>query len=118
MALVNTKKMLEKALAEGYAIPAFNICNMESAQAVAEVAAEKNVPVIISVSEGAGKYAGYDYIRAIVETASKKSSNDIALHLDHKRPYKTKETMEKNIGIRRETKRTGIIQTPHGIKKL
>lgn len=42
----------------------------------------------------------------------------IALHLDHKRPYKTKETMEKNLGIRRETKRTGIIQTPHGIKKL
>ena len=87
MALVNTKKMLEKALAEGYAIPAFNICNMESAQAVAEVAAEKNVPVIISVSEGAGKYAGYDYIRAIVETASKKSSNDIALHLDHGKSF-------------------------------
>lgn len=42
----------------------------------------------------------------------------IALHLDHKRPYKTKETMEKNLGIRKETKRTGIIQTPHGIKKL
>ena len=87
MALVNTKKMLEKALAEGYAIPAFNICNMESAQSVAEVAAEKNVPVIISVSEGAGKYAGYDYIRAIVETASKKSSNDIALHLDHGKTF-------------------------------
>ena len=87
MALVNTKKMLEKALAEGYAIPAFNICNMESAQAVAEVAAEKNVPVIISVSEGAGKYAGYDYIHAIVETASKKSSNDIALHLDHGKTF-------------------------------
>ena len=87
MALVNTKKMLEKALAEGYAIPAFNICNMESAQAVAEVAAEKNVPVIISVSEGAGKYAGYDYIRAIVETASKKSSNNIALHLDHGKSF-------------------------------
>ena len=87
MALVNTKKMLEKALAEGYAIPAFNVCNMESAQAVAEVAAEKNVPVIISVSEGAGKYAGYDYIHAIVETASKKSSNDIALHLDHGKTF-------------------------------
>lgn len=87
MALVNTKKMLEKALAEGYAIPAFNICNMESAQAVAEVAAEKNVPVIISVSEGAGKYAGFDYIHAIVETASKKSSNDIALHLDHGKSF-------------------------------
>ena len=89
MALVNTKNMLEKALANGYAIPAFNICNMESAQAVAEVAAEKNVPVIISVSEGAGKYAGYDYIRAIVETASKHSSNDIALHLDHGPDFET-----------------------------
>ena len=87
MALVNTKKMLKEALEKGYAIPAFNVCNMESAQAVAEVAAEKNVPVIISVSEGAGKYAGYDYIRAIVEVASKKSSNDIALHLDHGKSF-------------------------------
>ena len=87
MALKNTKTMLEKALKEGYAIPAFNICNMESAQAVAEVAAEKNVPVIISVSEGAGKYAGYDYIKAIVEVASNKANNDIALHLDHGKSF-------------------------------
>ena len=83
MALVNTKQMFEKALKEGYAIPAFNVCNMESAQAVAEVANEKNDPVIIAVSEGAGKYAGYDYIRAIVEVASKHCQSDIVLHLDH-----------------------------------
>jgi tagatose 1,6-diphosphate aldolase GatY/KbaY len=38
MALVNTKNMFKKAMAEGYAIPAFNICNLESAQSVAEVA--------------------------------------------------------------------------------
>ena len=87
MALVNTKNMLKKALDEGYAIPAFNICNMESAQAVAEVCAEKNAPVIISVSEGAGKYAGFDYIKAIVEVAASKSSNDIALHLDHGKTF-------------------------------
>ncbi len=87
MALVNTKKMLKDALAGGYAIPAFNVCNMESAQAVAEVAGEKNVPVIIAVSEGAGKYAGYDYIKAIVETASKHYSNDIVLHLDHGKTF-------------------------------
>lgn len=87
MALVNTKKMLKDALAGGYAIPAFNVCNMESAQAVAEVAGEKNVPIIISVSEGAGKYAGYDYIKAIVSTASEHYSNDIALHLDHGKSY-------------------------------
>lgn len=87
MALVNTKNMFKKAMAEGYAIPAFNVCNLESAQAVAEVAGEKNLPVIISVSEGAAKYAGYDYITAIVKTASKKYSNDIALHLDHGKSF-------------------------------
>lgn len=87
MALVNTKNMFKKAMAEGYAIPAFNVCNLESAQAVAEVAGEKNLPVIISVSEGAAKYAGYDYITAIVKTASKKYSNDITLHLDHGKSF-------------------------------
>ena len=87
MALVNTKNMFKKAMAEGYAIPAFNICNLESALAVAEVAGEKNLPVIISVSEGAAKYAGYDYITAIVETASKKYTNEIALHLDHGKSF-------------------------------
>ena len=87
MALVNTKNMFKKAMAEGYAIPAFNICNLESAQAVAEVAGEKNLPVIISVSEGAAKYAGYDYITAIVETASKRYPNEIALHLDHGKSF-------------------------------
>ncbi len=87
MSLVNTKQMLKDALKNGYAIPAFNVCNMESAQAVAEVAGEKNVPIIIAVSEGAGKYAGFDYIRAIVETASKHYSNPIALHLDHGKTF-------------------------------
>jgi len=87
MALVNTKNMFKKAMAEGYAIPAFNICNLESAQSVAEVAGEKNLPVIISVSEGAAKYAGFDYITAIVETASKKYPNEIALHLDHGKSF-------------------------------
>ena len=62
MTLVNTKKMFSDALKKGYAIPAFNVCNLESAQAVAEVAGEKKVPVIIAVSEGAANYAGYDYI--------------------------------------------------------
>ncbi len=40
----------------------------------------------------------------------------IVLHLDHKRPYKTKESIDKNIAIRRETRRSGIIETPFGIR--
>ncbi len=42
----------------------------------------------------------------------------IVIHLDHKRPYKTKESIEKNKKIRQETKDSGIIETPYGIKKL
>lgn len=41
----------------------------------------------------------------------------ICLHLDHKRPYKTRETMQRNKAIRRNTRRTGIIETPNGIVK-
>lgn len=42
----------------------------------------------------------------------------IVLHLDHKRPYKTKESMVNNLAIRKNTKKTGIIKTPNGIVKL
>ena len=42
----------------------------------------------------------------------------ILLHLDHKRPYKTSESIAKNIAIRKGTRKSGIIETPFGIKKL
>lgn len=42
----------------------------------------------------------------------------IVIHLDHKRPYKTKESIKKNINIRRNTCKSGIIETPNGIKQL
>lgn len=41
----------------------------------------------------------------------------IVLHLDHKRPYKTKESMDKNKAIRKNTRKSGIIETPNGIKQ-
>lgn len=42
----------------------------------------------------------------------------IVVHLDHKRPYKTKESIDKNVKIRKDTRRTGITETPQGIKQL
>jgi len=42
----------------------------------------------------------------------------VVLHLDHKRPYKTKESMDKNRAIRRNTRKEMIIRTPNGIEKL
>lgn len=41
----------------------------------------------------------------------------ICLHLDHKRPYKTKESIAKNVAIRKNTRKTGIVETPNGIQK-
>lgn len=42
----------------------------------------------------------------------------ICLHLDHPRGYKTKESIDANLAIRKETKKRGVIKTPFGIKKL
>jgi len=42
----------------------------------------------------------------------------IVVHLDHNRPYKTKESISKNIEIRKNTRKSGIVETPYGIKKL
>jgi transketolase C-terminal domain/subunit len=41
----------------------------------------------------------------------------ICLHLDHKRPYKTKESIAKNVAIRKNTRKSGIVKTPNGIEK-
>lgn len=81
--LVNTKEMLLKAQKEGYAVPAFNVHNMETVQAVVESAAQLRSPVIIAATPGTFKYAGRDYIQAIVEVAAKRYSIPITLHLDH-----------------------------------
>jgi glycosyltransferase involved in cell wall biosynthesis len=42
----------------------------------------------------------------------------ICLHLDHKRPYKTKDSIEKNLAIRRNTIKSGIVETPNGIRQI
>lgn len=84
MGLVNTKKMLEKAYREGYAVGAFNVNNMEIIQGITEAAAEMNSPLILQASAGARKYAGSTYLRKLVEAATELNPNiPIALHLDH-----------------------------------
>lgn len=84
MSLVNTKKMLEKAYNEGYAVGAFNVNNMEIIQGITEAAAEMNSPLILQASAGARKYAGSVYLRKLVEAAVELHPDiPIALHLDH-----------------------------------
>ena len=83
MAIVTTKEMFENAQKGGYAIGAFNINNMEIIQGVVEAAKEMKAPVILQVSASARKYAGHDYLMAMVKTAVESANVPIALHLDH-----------------------------------
>ncbi|MEH7419093.1 class II fructose-1,6-bisphosphate aldolase [Neobacillus drentensis] len=83
MTLVSMSEMLVNAKKEKYAVPQFNIINMEFTQAIVEVSNEENSPVILGVGEPTIKYMGMDYVIAIANAAAKNSSIPIALHLDH-----------------------------------
>ncbi|WP_232697490.1 tagatose bisphosphate family class II aldolase [Brevibacillus daliensis] len=80
---VNTKEMLVKAQKDGYAVPAFNIHNLETLQVVVETAAELRSPVIIAGTPSTFAYGGRDYIQALVDVAATRYDVPIALHLDH-----------------------------------
>lgn len=83
MYLVSNRAMLIKAQQEGYAVPAFNVHNLETVQVIAETAAEMRSPVIMAGTTGTYKYAGLGYLVAICEQAARKYDLPIALHLDH-----------------------------------
>ena len=83
MSLVNTKKMLEDAKKNKYAVGAFNVHNLETLKAVAKAAYEMRSPLILQTTPGTIKHAGEDYIAAMAKVASEKYDIPIALHLDH-----------------------------------
>ena len=78
--------MLDKARAGKYAVGQFNINNLEWTKAVLLTAQENNSPVILGVSEGAGKYmGGFETVAAMVAAMDKSLgiTVPVALHLDH-----------------------------------
>ena len=84
--LVSAKDMLQKARAGKYAVGQFNINNLEWTKAILLTAQECNSPVILGVSEGAGKYmCGYTTIVGMVKGMIEelKITVPVALHLDH-----------------------------------
>lgn len=86
MSLVNAKEMLTKAKAGHYAVGQFNINNLEWTKAILLTAQELNSPVILGVSEGAGKYmCGYKTIVGMVNGMIEELgiTVPVALHLDH-----------------------------------
>jgi fructose-bisphosphate aldolase class II len=86
MALVSAKEMLNKARAGKYAVGQFNINNLEWTKAILQTAQELQSPVILGVSEGAGKYmAGYKTVVGMVKGMIEELNITVpvALHLDH-----------------------------------
>ncbi len=84
--LVSAKEMLEKAKAEHYAVGQFNINNLEWTKSILLTAEELKSPVILGVSEGAGKYmAGYKTVVGMVNGMMEGLgiTVPVALHLDH-----------------------------------
>ncbi len=84
--LVSVKDMLTKAVAGHYAVGHFNINNLEWTKAILETAQEMNSPVILGVSEGAGKYMGG--FKTVASMCSAMVDDlgitvPVALHLDH-----------------------------------
>ena len=84
--LVSAKEMLQKAKAGHYAVGQFNINNLEWTKSILQTAQELNSPVILGVSEGAGKYmAGYKTVVGMVNGMLEELNITVpvALHLDH-----------------------------------
>lgn len=91
----STREMLKQAQAGGYAVPAFNIHNMESLQTVAQTAAALGSPVIIAGTPGTiDAYAGGDFIQAMAAACTSRWPIPIAIHLDH---FEDVEAIRKNI---------------------
>jgi fructose-bisphosphate aldolase, class II len=80
--LVPALPLLKKARAKKFAVPAFNVNNLEILKAVMEAAVQMKSPIIIQTSEGAVHYAGMEYLLAMARVAAE-GTVPVVFHLDH-----------------------------------
>lgn len=99
MTIISSNNMLKKAQTEHYAVPAFNIHNLETMQVVVETATELQSPVILACTPGTYSYAETENILAIANALSKKHNIPLAVHLDHHEEYNDI-TSKINAGVR------------------
>jgi len=84
VALISLRQLLDHAAERGYAVPAFNVNNMEQIQAILQAAEETGSPVILQASAGARKYAGEPFLRHLVLAAAEAWPDiPMVLHQDH-----------------------------------
>jgi tagatose 1,6-diphosphate aldolase GatY/KbaY len=129
MPLVTSKEILLRAQKEGYAVGAFNVENMEMAQAVISAAEEQRAPVILQTTPGTLKYAPLSLYLANVKALAERASVPVVMHLDHGSSFElaaqalragytsimidgSKLPLEENIAL---TKRVADMCAPSGI---
>jgi len=83
MFILSNKNLLLDAQKRNYAVPAFNIHNLETTKVVVEAAEELNSPLIIAATPGTVRFAGARYLVNIMRSAAAESTVPIAFHLDH-----------------------------------
>ncbi len=83
MSFTDTREMLLKAQAGGYAVGAFNVENLEMIQAVIAAAEKEQSPVIIQTTPGTLKYAPPEAFAGAVRALAETASVPVAMHLDH-----------------------------------
>lgn len=83
MKLNNTKNMLLQAQIGHYAVPAFNIHNLETFQVVIDTCIQMHSPVILAATPSTVSYADKDYLISLTGSAMEKTNIPIAFHLDH-----------------------------------
>ena len=94
LVLVNSRELFRKAIAGGYAVPAFNFNNLEQMQAIISACVETKSPVILQVSKGARKYANQTLLQYLAKGAVEYAKElgyaiPIVLHLDHGDTFET-----------------------------
>ncbi|CAN7295722.1 class II fructose-bisphosphate aldolase [Pararhizobium sp. LjRoot238] len=84
MALITLRQLLDHAAENNYALPAFNVNNLEYIQAVMRAADATDSPVILQASRGARAYAGDAFLRHLILGAAEEYPHiPVCLHLDH-----------------------------------
>ncbi|MBS4535751.1 tagatose bisphosphate family class II aldolase [Clostridium sp. D2Q-14] len=83
MFIISSKNVLLDAQKRNYAVPAFNIHNLETTQVVVETANEMKSPVILAATPGTIKFAGEKYLINIMKVAAEIAEVPIIFHLDH-----------------------------------
>ena len=87
MAIISLRQLLDYAAEHGFALPAFNVNNLEQVRAIMHAADQTNSPVILQASHGARQYAGPNFLQGLIHAAVTEWPHiPVCLHQDHGAP--------------------------------